>query len=176
MATTADLRKTTTDFAKTLTGPKPFYAVAGVGDLAVEKIKAVPDRVSKLRTDLRGEDAKVTPSKIADKVTELPKQTRKLGTKLVDVADEQVRAADERYVKLIERGEDIVKRVRTQKSTKDLLEQAKDTVSKARNVRGAAERGTKATTSAAKSTVTSARKTATRASKAATVTAAKVGD
>jgi heparin binding hemagglutinin HbhA len=44
MASTADIKKTLTD-------PKPLYAVAGVGDLAVEKLREVPGRVARLRRD-----------------------------------------------------------------------------------------------------------------------------
>lgn len=169
MASTAELRKTYTDFAKTLTGPKPFYAVAGVGDLAVEKVK-------NLRPSAEDSSVKDLPKQLTEKLTDLPKDVRKLGDKLTDRVDTQVKAADERYAKLAKRGEDIVKRVRTQKSTKDLVEQAKTTISKARNVRGTATDGAKKTTTAAKTTVDSARKTATRARTAANVTATKVGD
>lgn len=173
MASTAEIRKTYTDFAKTLTGPKPFYAVAGVGDLAVEKVKnlrptAEDKSVKNIATDL--------PKQLGDKLTDLPKEARKVADKLTDRVDTQVKAADERYEKLAQRGESIVKRVRTQKSTKDLVEQAKSTISKARNVRGTATEGAKKTTDAAKSTVSSARKTATRAKTAADVTATKIGD
>lgn len=169
MASTAEIRKTYTDFAKTLTGPKPFYAVAGVGDLAVEKVK-------NFRPAAEDKSVKDLPKQLTDKLTDLPKDVRKLGDKLTDRVDTQVKAADERFDKLAKRGEDIVKRVRTQKSTKDLVEQAKTTINKARNVRGTATEGAKKTTTAAKTTVDSARKTATRARTAANVTATKVGD
>jgi hypothetical protein len=169
MASTAEIRKTYTDFAKTLTGPKPFYAVAGVGDLAVEKVKA-------LRPTAEDKGVKDLPKQLTDKLGELPKEARKVADKLTDRVDTQVKAADERYEKLAQRGEDIVKRVRTQKSTKDLVEQAKTTISKARNVRGTATEGAKKTTEAAKSTVTAARKTTTRARTAAADAADKAGE
>jgi hypothetical protein len=169
MATTAELRKTYTDFAKTLTGPKPFYAVAGVGDLAVEKVKA-------LRPAAEDKSVKDLPKQLTEKLSDLPKEARKVADKLTDRVDAEVKAADERYAKLAQRGEDIVKRVRTQKSTKDLVEQAKSTITKARNVRGTATEGAKKTTEAAKSTVTAARKTTTRARSAATDAAAKAGE
>jgi heparin binding hemagglutinin HbhA len=173
MASTAELRKTYTDFAKTLTGPKPFYAVAGVGDLAVEKVKNL--RPSAEEKSLK-DRATNLPKQLTDKLTDLPKEARKVADKLTDRVDEQVKAADERYEKLATRGETIVKRVRTQKSTKDLVEQAKTTISKARGVRGAATNGAKNTRTAAKSTVTAARKTTTRAKTAATDAGTKVGD
>ena len=169
MASTAEIRKTYTDFAKTLTGPKPLYAFAGVGDLAVEKVK-------NLRPAAEGKTVRDLPKQLTDKLTELPGDVRKLGDKLTDRVDTQVKAADERFEKLATRGEDIVRRVRTQKSTQDLVEQAKTTITKARNVRGTAAESAKKTSTAAKATATSARKTATRARTAAGVTANKVGD
>jgi heparin binding hemagglutinin HbhA len=175
MASTAEIRKSYTDFAKTLSGPKPLYAVAGVGDLAVEKVKNFRLELTKGDTPVKDKATKL-PKQVADKISDLPAEAKKLSTKLTDLADEQVKAADARYAKLADRGESIVKRVRTQKSTKDLLEQAKSTVSRARSVRGAATNGAKNTRTAAKSTVTSARKTATRAKAATTDASAKVGD
>ncbi|WP_019874769.1 hypothetical protein [Sporichthya polymorpha] len=173
MASTAEIRKTYTDFAKTLTGPKPLYAFAGVGDLAVEKVKSL--RPTAEDAGLR-ERATKLPKQFAEKLVDLPKEARKIGDKLTDRVDTQVKAADERYEELAKRGEDILKRVRTQKSTKDLVDQAKTTISKARNVRGTATEGAKKTATAAKSTATSARKTATKARSAANATADKVGD
>jgi len=124
MASTTELRKTYTDAAKHLTGRKPFYAVVGSGDLAVEKIKDVPAKLrdevtvaklkdvpSKLRDELRGEEGAV--KKVADKINELPRDPRKLGAKLTDLADEQIKAADERIEKLAVRGEKVVKKVRS---------------------------------------------------------------
>src|SRR5882757_2882519 len=107
MASTTELRKTYTDAAKNLTGSKPFYAFVGSGDLAVEKLKDVP---AKLREELRGEDGAV--KKVTDKISELPRDPRKLGAKLSDLADEQLKAADKRIDKLADRGEKVVKKVR----------------------------------------------------------------
>ncbi len=175
MASTAEIRKTYTDFAKTLSGPKPLYAVAGVGDLAVEKVKNLRADLTKGETPVKDKATKL-PKQVADKITDLPAEARKLSTKLTDLADEQVKAADARFEKLATRGESIVNRVRNQKSTKDLLDQAKSTISKARSVRGATTRGTKDTKTAAKGTATSARTTATRAKTASADASAKVGD
>ncbi len=126
MATTADIRKTLTD-------PKPLYAVAGAGDLAVEKLREVPGRVAKLRGEVSYED-------------------------------------------LATRGKAILERIRTQKATKDLIQQAQATVTRARTARGTATRGTDETRKAAKATVTSARETARTATKASSDAAGKVGD
>ncbi|UGQ14899.1 hypothetical protein LO772_15770 [Yinghuangia sp. ASG 101] len=41
-----------TEFKKTLTDATPFYAFVGAGDLAVEKIRGVPDRLSGMKIDM----------------------------------------------------------------------------------------------------------------------------
>lgn len=41
-----------TDIRKTLTDTTPFYAFVGAGDLAVEKIREVPERISGLNIDV----------------------------------------------------------------------------------------------------------------------------
>jgi hypothetical protein len=124
MASTTELRKTYTDAAKNLTGRKPFYAFVGSGDLAVEKIKDVPAKLrdevtvaklkdvpNKLREELRGDEGAV--KKVADKFNELPRDPRKLGAKLTDLADEQIKAGQTRINKLAVRGEKVVKKVRS---------------------------------------------------------------
>ena len=118
MATTTDLRKSYTVYAKNLTSPKPFYAVAGVGDqavellkdvpaklreeLTVEKLKSVPDR---FRTELTATDGRV--KKVTDRLVELGGNPRKL----TDLADEQVKAADKLLVEYAKRGEKVFDRV-----------------------------------------------------------------
>jgi len=141
MASTTELRKTYTDTAKNLTGRKPFYAFVGSGDLAVEKIKDVPTKLreevtvaklkdvpSKLREELRGEEGAV--KKVTDKINDLPRDPRKLGAKLTDLAEEQLKAADERIGKLAVRGEKVVNKVRTETPG---LDKARDAVKKVRN-------------------------------------------
>jgi len=145
MASTTELRKTYTEAAKNLKVTTPFYAVAGVGDLAVEKLKAVPSKlreevtVSKIksvpdrvRTELTADDGAV--KKVADKISDLPRDPRKLTDKLTDLADEQVKAADKRLAKLAKRGEEVIDRVREE--NKDLVEKARKAAKKLRNVRG----------------------------------------
>jgi hypothetical protein len=118
MATTTELRKSYTDYAKKLTSPTPFYAVAGVGgqaveilkdvpaklreELTVEKLKSVPDRV---RTELTATDGRV--KKVTDRLVELGGDPRKL----TDLAEEQIKAADKLLVEYAQRGEKVFDRV-----------------------------------------------------------------
>lgn len=173
--TTAELKKSTAHLKATLSDPKPFYAVAGVGDFAVAKLKEVPTRVAKLKTDLVGEEKSVQ-AKVTETVTSLPSDAMHLTARLTTLADSGVKKADAHYAELAARGEAIVKKIRNQRATQDLLTQAQNTVTRARVARGTATRGATDTKTAAKATVTSAKKTATKATKAATNAGSKIGE
>jgi len=192
MASTTELRKSYLETAKTLS-TKPFYAWAGAGDLAVEKLREVPQKVSKLsiariRAEVSIEKPKQfvsdVPGKISAKVKELPKtpkevaaklpSPKELQTRLTEATEDRVKAVDAKFDELADRGESIVKRVRSQKATTDLVNQAKTTVAKAKAVPTTA--AAKSTVTAVKSTATAARKTAAKAAPAVKAAAAKVGD
>jgi heparin binding hemagglutinin HbhA len=171
----------------TRTPVTPFYAIAGAGDLAVEKFRAVSEDVTArfakldqqtLQTELtkaqtefakRFEailaDAKTTPAKLR----ELPKTAQAGFTTVLGQAEET-------YEDLAGRGKELVERIRHQKATEDLVASAKTTVSKAKATRTTARKTADTATRNVKATTTSARKTAKSAAKAATAAADKVGD
>lgn len=195
MASTTELRKSYLETAKTLT-TKPLYAWAGAGDLAVEKLREVPQKVSKinvgkLKPEVSIEETKQfvsdVPGKISAKVNALPKSPKELQaklpsakdlaskipsakslqTKLTEATEAQVKAVDAKFDELADRGELVVKRIRSQKTTTDLVSQAKTTVAKAKAVPTTAARSTRPATAAAKNTVTAVKSTATAARKTA---------
>jgi hypothetical protein len=91
---------------------KAFYAAAGAGDLAVEKLREVPDRLNKLQEK---SDPKDLGGAAVAYVTQV-------GTRAIQV-----------YDGLAERGKRIVSRVDRQKATQELEASAKSTVRKARS-------------------------------------------
>ena len=97
---------------------KAFYVAAGAGDLAVEKLREVPDRLNKLQE-------KTDPKDIG-------------GAAVAYVTHVGTRAA-EVYDGLAERGKRIVSRVDRQKATQELEESAKATVRRARTAAGSAK-------------------------------------
>lgn len=171
----------------TRTPVTPFYALAGAGDLAVEKVRAVSDDVTArfakldqktLQTELtkaQSELAKRFDAIVADaktapaKLRELP-ATAQAGFTVV------LGQAEETYEDLAGRGKDLVERIRSQKATEDLVTQAKTTVSKAKATRTTAKKTADSASRNVKATTTSARKTAKTASKAAGDAAGKVGN
>ena len=171
----------------TRTPVTPFYAIAGAGDLAVEKFRAVSEdltaRFAKLdqqtlqteltkaqseltkRFDAIVADARTAPAKLR----ELPKTAQTGFTAVLGQAEET-------YEDLAGRGKDLVERIRHQKATEDVVTSAKTTVSKAKATRTTAKKTAGTATRNVKATATSARKTAKSAAKAATDAADKIGD
>jgi hypothetical protein len=124
---------------------KPFYAYVGVADLAVEKLRTLPDfyaaRVHDAQEQVnvaRG-SVKTLPDSVREQLGALP--TKAKGT----------------YTDLVKRGEKLVKTVRNNPNTQAAIKQAKTARAQAK---GAA---------------TSVRKAATSAEKAAEDAAAKTG-
>jgi tartrate dehydratase beta subunit/fumarate hydratase class I family protein len=114
------------DIRKTVTDTTPVYAAVGVTDLAVERLRDARTRAAAVRKDLdvsAMQDRAVKRfEKVTEQVQQIPAQVR---SQTVEVAGK----ARETYTGLAVRGEKLVKRVRGQKSTKDLFAQAGSTVS-----------------------------------------------
>jgi heparin binding hemagglutinin HbhA len=171
----------------TRTPVTPFYAIAGAGDVAVEKVRAigvdVTARFAKLDqktlqlelTKAQSELTKRFEAIVADartapaKLRELPK-TAQAGLTVV------LGQAEETYEDLAGRGKDLVERIRHQQATEDLVSTAKTTVSKAKATRTTARKTAQTAQRNVKATATSARKTAKAATKAAEAAAEKIGD
>jgi hypothetical protein len=141
--------------ATKLRDSKAVHAAAGAGDLAVEKIRELPETVTKLRetADRYRGDVRETVVKYQEKVDarDLPgvavAYVTAAGGKVVEIIDE-----------LAERGEKIVNRVDHQVATRELKESA--------------ERTTRKT----KAAVSEAKKTAQATSRAAGDAAKKIGN
>ena len=73
------------EIRKTLSDPKPFYALAGAGDLAAEKLKDAPERLRDAPTLLA--EAGATLSTLANKIAaEAPERLAKVTSSVQDVA------------------------------------------------------------------------------------------
>lgn len=171
----------------TRTSVTPLYVIAGAGDLAVEKFRAVSEDVTSRFAKL---DQKTVQTELTKRQTELAKRFEALAAdartvpaklrELPAVAQASLSTvlgqAEVTYEDLAARGEEIVTRIRSQKATEDLVAQAKTTVSKAKATRTTARKTAETATRNVKATTTSARKTAKTATKAASAAADKVGD
>ena len=122
----------TDDLRKTLSDPTPLYALAGAGDLAVEKLREVPEIAASIAADRKGAQEKATArlqeagarlteaqAKVAETVSTLPTDLKALQERAQGLALQSVgRAAElavkarEVYDELAERGKVVVDRQR----------------------------------------------------------------
>lgn len=94
---------------------KAFYAAAGAGDLAMEKLREVPERLNKLQDRADPKD--------------LVAQLNQMSVRASEIFDE-----------LAERGKKIVRRVERQQSTQELQSAARSTARQARTTAGTARK------------------------------------
>jgi len=145
------------DFRKTVTDTTPVYAAFGVTDLAVETLRDARTRAIAARADLdvsalQGKAFKRF-EKAAEQVQQLPALAR---TQTLEV----VGKARGTYSELAVRGEELVKRIRNQKTTKDLFAQAGNTISLGKGAVTTVRKAAVDTRRAAKATLTTGRKEA----------------
>jgi heparin binding hemagglutinin HbhA len=174
MAITADIRKAFTDST-------PLYAVAGAGDLAVEKLREVPAKLATVRAEPKVVQQRVTDAqaKVQERVNSslntVAGDLRTLPEKAQSFALSQVGKANEAYEDLAARGKNVVGRIRRQKASQDLKAEAHTTASKAKATEQSARRAVSSTQRSAKATATSASKTAKAAERATRDAADKIG-
>jgi heparin binding hemagglutinin HbhA len=156
---------------KTITTSKPFYVVAGAGDLAVKTLREGTDRLSTLRIERK--DIEGTISTLQNETKALPAKAQTVAVTLAaDVAGKVGTGYDE----LLGRGRSVVTRIRRQKSTQDLQRQASTTVRRSKATATTAKKGAADTRSSARGTVTTAKKRAAgtkKTAKSATTSARK---
>jgi len=114
------------DIRKTVTDTKPVFAAVGVTDLAVEKVRDARARARAARADL---DVSALQDKAIKRAEKLAEQAQHMPALALNQTLEVAGKAQETYAELAVRGHKLVKRIRNQKSTKDLLAQADSTVS-----------------------------------------------
>jgi hypothetical protein len=143
------------EIRKTVTDTTPVYAAVGVTDLAVERLREARARAAAARPDLRviamQDRAVQRIEKVSEQALHLPAQVR----------DQTAAAADKAqhtYTDLAVRGQKLVKRLRSQKATQDLLAQADQTVALGKGAVTTVRQAAVDTRRAAKATLTTSRK------------------
>jgi heparin binding hemagglutinin HbhA len=114
------------DIRKNVTDTTPVYAALGVTDLAVERLRDARTRAAAVRLDL---DINVIQDRAAKRFEKVTEQVQQIPAQVRSQGAEVAGKARETYSRLAVRGEKMVKRVRNQRSTKNLFAQAGNTVS-----------------------------------------------
>lgn len=179
---------------------KPLFATVGATDLAVEAVRDYVADVQKnvaslefkpaaLRAQARtavterveaiSKDAKTRRTEIEKRVADLQAEAKTVPARVQKALDDNVSALGGTYEDLVKRGESLVKRIRKQAASQEVVKDAKTTVAKAKATKTSATKAAKSASTTAKSTAkkasTTAKKTTatTRSNAKATVTAAK---
>lgn len=180
---------------------RPFYAVVGAGDAAVEFARTYANDVSTrfaeidlepkaLRDQARTivvagvdeltKDAKEAQARLEARVADISADAKSFPGRVESFTNETVSELSEAYVDLAARGRDLVTRIRKQQATQDAKAAGKTTVAKAKTARTQTAKSAKSSATTAKNaagTTTSAAKktgaTAKRNTKATTTSAKK---
>lgn len=161
-----------------ITRSKPFYVVAGAGDLAVKTIRELPTQLASGRVvavKVARKDVEKAVTSLRDEAVALPGRAQAAAaalpamaqTAVVGAAVEVADRTDAVYGDLLTRGRRVVGRIRRQKSTQELKRDAGTTVRRAKATRTTAKKGASDTASAAKGTSTTAKKSAKKATRKA---------
>lgn len=156
---------------RTITTSKPFYVVAGAGDVAVKALRDASERLPALRVERKDIENAITTLQAETKAAPAKAQTVAV-TLAADVAGKVGTGYDE----LLGRGRSVVTRIRRQKSSQDLHRQASTTVRRSKATATTAEKAVADTRSAARGTATTAKKraaTTRKTAKSATTSARK---
>lgn len=145
----------TTDLKKTVTDATPVYAVVGVTDLAAEKLRAARTQASAAGKTITSVDTKAVQKQVQKQVQDAPAVVLERGLELAGKAQQQ-------YDAFAARGEELVKRIRTQKSTQDLVAQAEQTVALGKGAVTTVRKAVADTQASAKATITTGRHQAVR--------------
>lgn len=178
------------DIRKTVTDTTPVYAVVGVTDLAVERLREAGARATAARQELTvtvlqdkavkrfekvTEQAQQLPTQVRDQTTEAADKAKGTYTEVTGKAKETYAEvtgkakgtytevtgqAKETYAELAVRGEKLVKRIRNQKSTQNLFAQAGNTVSLGKGAVTTVRKAAQDTQHAAMLTLTTGRREA----------------
>jgi len=148
MAFTHELKKTVTDAT-------PVYAVVGVTDLAAEKLRAA-------RTQARTQAAAAGKTITAVTPKTVQKQVQDVPAVVLERSLELAGKAQGHYDAFAARGEELVKKIRTQKPTQDLVAQAEQTVAIGKGAVTTVRKAVSDTQASAKATITTGRHQAVR--------------
>ena len=161
MFITTEIRRTVDDARAALTDPKPLQAVAGAGDLLVERVRTAIAAQQRALQSVRFEPSAVpalvnaTVDNVRGAITGFPERAQDA------VAGTAVRASIA-YEDLAQRGAKLVRRVQRQRASHEMADQVENTVRAAKATSTTARKASAATISRVKATATSARKTTPR--------------
>jgi heparin binding hemagglutinin HbhA len=155
---------------RTTIDPTPFFAVLGITDLAAEKVRGARARAEAVRDDLVSD---FDPATVQSRASEFAGRVQELPSRALSQGVAAGGRMAEGYADLATRGEGLVRRIRTQQATRDLVAQAEATLAQARGAVSTARKAVADVERSAKASITTGRR---EAAKVATTLADSVAD
>lgn len=155
-----------TELKKTVSDATPVFAAVGITDLAVEKVRDARTQAVAARKALTAVDPKGLQVELSTQAEKAAKQVQGAPAVFLGRGLEIAGRAQEQYDALATRGEALVKKLRDQKSTKDLLAQVDQTVAAGKGAVTTARKAVVSTQQSALATFTTGRKEAVKAADA----------
>jgi heparin binding hemagglutinin HbhA len=149
-----------TEIRKSVADATPVYAAVGVSDLAVHTVRTARARAARASRELTPEALQKQASKRVDRLT---RQLQDAPAQVLNRGLEVAGRAQGRYDELAERGEDLVRRIREQRATKELIAQVDQTVAASKGAVTTVRKTVTGTRRSARATVTTGRHEAGRA-------------
>lgn len=146
-----------TDLRRTVTDATPVMAAVGITDLAVEKVREARAQALATRRSLAAIDPKGVQHELAAQAEKSVQQARETPAHLLNRGLELAGKAQEQYGDLATRGEQLVQRIRTQRSTQELIAQVDQTVATGKGAITTARKAVASTQSSARATFTTGR-------------------
>ena len=174
MSITTEIRRTVVDARAALTDPKPLHAVAGAGDLFVERVRTTVAAQQRALQSVRFQPSAL-PARMSAAVDGVRGAVVGLPEHAQGVVVDSAARANRTYDGLARRGATLVGRVRRQAASQELGEQIQNTVRSAKTTTTTARKAGAATSSRAKATATSARKATSAATAATNAAVTKTG-
>jgi len=174
MSITTEIRRTVADARAALTDPKPLHAVAGAGDLFVERVRTTVAAQQRALQSVRFQPSAL-PARMSATVDGVRGAVVGLPEHAQGVVVDSAARANRTYDGLARRGATLVGRIRRQAASQELGEQIQNTVRSAKTTTTTARKAGAATSSRAKATATSARKATSAATAATNAAVTKTG-
>ncbi len=155
MAFVAELKKTVSDAT-------PVFAVVGVTDLAVEKVRDARAQALAARKAVATVDPKGLGQELTVRAEKAAKQVQDVPAHLLNRSLELAGTAQVQYDAFATRGEVLLKKIRTQKATQDLMVQVDQTVAASKGAVTTVRKAVASTQQSARATLTTGRKEAAK--------------
>jgi len=150
------------ELRKTVSEATPVYAAVGVTDLAAEKVRGARAQALATRRAVSAIDAGALQLELTAQAERVAKQAQGVPANLLVRSFEAAGRAQQQYGAFAARGEKLVRRIREQRSTKDLLAQVDQTVAVSKGAVTTARKAVASTQQSARATFGTGRQEAVK--------------